>query len=113
MVNENLKVGDKLYSIDYFSTGREWTTYTISKINRETVSMKGYNWKIRKDEIGDEYFTSKEELLKIKIQQHEDKISDLMTDEIMPVKKEIEYLKNKLNHEQKASRGSQKEEAKK
>ena len=92
-----MKVGDKLYSLDYWTDGsRSWTTYTIKKINRTTVSMKGYVWKISINDIGIDFFTSKKECIENAIELHEERLKQLREEEIEPLQHELQYLKKKL-----------------
>ena len=95
---ENLKIGMKLYARHYWSDGRKcWSTYIISKINRKSVSMRGYGWNIPKENIGKVYFTSKKKLIKTLIRKHKAAIREIIWEQITPVKQEIKYLERKLS----------------
>ena len=100
-----LKEGDKLYARDYYSSPfgdrtKEWHTYTILYIKRGRIKFKGgYGWTISINEVGDEYFTTKKELILNKIELHKEQLEELESEykeKIEPCKKEIIYLEKKL-----------------
>jgi hypothetical protein len=96
LVADGLKVGGKLYSLDYFSTGREWSKYTIKKLNSKSIALRGMEWTVSPSRINDDFYISLEDLLKNKIELHEGKLEDLEEDEVKPLRKELAYLKKRL-----------------
>ena len=94
--------GDKLFSLlywggEFIDTKRQFTTYKIKEIKRGRVYLYGgYAWSIPIDKIGIDFFTSKKELYKNKINAHEESLEEIDYEQIQPLKKEIAYLKRKL-----------------
>jgi hypothetical protein len=99
MNEHNLKVGDKLYELTYLHTSQGWKkyidVYTISKITEKFVHMKGFSWKIKREEIGEMYFTSR-----IKMYENAIRISELdriaLKRKISNISTEINYLKKRI-----------------
>jgi len=101
MEEKELKVGDKLYSREYYSSSfgdstKEWHTYTILSIKRNRIKFKGgYGWTISVSDVGDTYFTTKKALILDKLELHKESLAE-KEEELLPIKKEIKYLEKKL-----------------
>jgi hypothetical protein len=75
----DLKIGDKLIEVSYINhpfkrTERIIETYTIFKINLKTYSIKyrggKCDWKIRKEDVGIRFFTSRRLAYEASINRH-------------------------------------------
>lgn len=98
---KELKPGMKLYELDYFGASlvphREVTIYIIKGVGKKTVSMVGYQWRIKIEEIGKTYFTSREAMYKDAMNRHITE-REKIQDKLSIINTEIRYLRQRKKY---------------
>lgn len=99
---DELKEGDKLYTLTYWyspydqKSVREMRSVTIEKKNKQSLVLKGLEWKIPATEFESEWFTSKKECYALALQAHQSELKDLVQN-VKLFRKEVRYIKKKIS----------------
>jgi hypothetical protein len=96
-----LKKGDKLYARTYWDDGSsEWQTVTILWIKRGRIKFAGgYGYTIGLKDIGDEWFTTKKDLILDHLETHREGLvekEEEYKEEIAGLTREIKLLERAL-----------------
>lgn len=104
---ECLKPGDKLWQLRYWE-GHPWKNngrcerqlahVKIKKVNPKSLTLVYWEWKIKKDEIGFEWFLTKKEAYEHALECHKESL-EAPLERVNDLQKEIKYLERKIKEE--------------
>lgn len=96
---EELKKGDKIYSLVYWSGGkRELRTHIVKSVKRGRIHLYDVEWTLGNKEFNIDYFPSKLESYKEALTLHERAMEHHKAN-FDSVKKEVKYLQRKVKEE--------------